>query len=81
MSLVTLEELKVWTGAVNVPDSILQSTLDEAESAILSEVGAPITEVEANSDARAIFYGEELRRAQRLLARRNATQVCTPPPG
>lgn len=77
MPYATLAELKDWTGATNVSDTILQACLDEAEVSLRTDVGiAPDDDdpIQSTLDALHVAHGETLRRAQRNLARRNSPE-------
>lgn len=74
--LVDIPTFRLWAGA-NVPgsvsDELVQMCLDEAESALVADVGCHIVDViAANLDAAPIGSGEVCRRAQNLLAKRNS---------
>jgi hypothetical protein len=49
--------------------------LDEAEAGIVADLGVGVTEIQSVAEAEAIAVGEELRRASRLLARRNSPEA------
>ena len=74
--LVTVSDFRTWAGASNVsaPDTVVQQCLDEAEASILADLYVTIDEILSLADATVTARGEELRRAQRLLARRNSPE-------
>lgn len=77
MSLVTVEEFRVWAGAnlpASVADVLIQECLDEAESGIVADTGSTVADIQANALALDVALGEEKRRANRLLARRNSPE-------
>lgn len=80
MTLVTIEQFRVWAGAATqtVPDELVQTCLDEAEAGIVADVfghdDGSITAILANPRAAAIALGDEMRRAANLLARRNSPE-------
>lgn len=75
-TLVTIAQFRAWSGAATstVPDSLIQQVLNEAEAGITVDIDSPIGEVLGNPAAHALASGEELRRASRLLARRNSPE-------
>ena len=73
-ALVTWDELAEWANAPAVPESILQSCVDEAEASLLADVDVRVTEITKNKAALAVAHGEVLRRGQRLLGRRNSPE-------
>jgi hypothetical protein len=66
----------MWSGAVaaTVPDDLILACVAEAETALAVEVGVPLDEMMGNSDAAWLAHGELMRRAARLLARRNTPE-------
>lgn len=77
MSLVTVPDFRTWAGAnvpASVPDALIKQCLDEAEAGIVADVGATVADIEQNLMALDIAVGEEKRRANRLLARRNSPE-------
>ncbi len=79
MSLVTVDQFRVWAGAATqtVPDELVQMCLDEAEAGIIADVLGPtgvIDTIVSNAKATAIAVGDEMRRAANLLARRNSPE-------
>lgn len=73
--LVTVPEFREWAGISDaVSDDVLAVSLDEAEAAIAADVGVPVADMIASADAVAVARGEELRRANRLLARKNSPE-------
>lgn len=77
MSLVTVAEFRIWAGAnlpSSVPDVLVQECLDEAEAGIVADIGATVAGIQANPQALDVALGEEKRRANRLLARRNSPE-------
>jgi hypothetical protein len=77
MTLVSVADFRAWSGAnipASVPDALIQDCLDEAEAGIAAETGAKIEDIGAHLLARAEAVGEEKRRANRLLARRNSPE-------
>jgi hypothetical protein len=75
--LVTVQQFREWAGAnvpQTVPDSLIDQILNESESAIAQETQQPLTAIQGNPAALAIATGEELRRASRLLSRRNSPE-------
>lgn len=75
--LVSVQQFRAYAGAnvpASVPDQLIQTVLDEAESGIAQETAQPLTAIQANAAALAIATGEELRRGSRLLARRNSPE-------
>ena len=72
--LVTVEEFQLWSGASNIPDSLIQSCLDEAEASLLADLGITVADIRADPEATGVAYNEEMRRAQRFLARRNSPE-------
>lgn len=79
MPLVTPEEFREWSGAnlpASVPDTLIADSLAEAEAALLAEVNlSSVAELAMNPAAEAIARGDEMRRASRLLARRNSPEA------
>lgn len=76
-ALATVPDFRAWSGAntpASVPDALIQNCLDEAESGIVADLGVGIETVALYAPAIAIAHGEELRRASRLLARRNSPE-------
>lgn len=75
-TLVSVEAFRAYAGAavMSVPDALIQQCLDEAESGLLIDVDTSLAEIEAFPEAVALATGEELRRASRLLARRNSPE-------
>lgn len=77
MSLVTVEQFRKWAGTqvpAQVPDVLIQQCLDEAEAGIAADCGTTIDAITADRAAAAVAVGEEQRRANRLLARRNSPE-------
>jgi hypothetical protein len=77
MSVVTVPDFRVWSGAntpASTPDAVIQSALDEAEAGLLAEVGATLGEITIHPHAISIAKGDEMRRASRLIARRNSPE-------
>jgi len=75
--LVSVPDFRVWAGAntpASISDDLIQTSLEEAESGIAAETGATIIDIQANASATAIARGDEMRRASRLLARRNSPE-------
>ena len=73
--LVEVDDFREWAGVgAQVSDDVIAATLDEAEAAIAWDVGETIATIVGNPDASAIAYGEELRRANRLLSRKNSPE-------
>jgi len=77
--LVTVAEFRLWTGSATatVPDPLLQFCLDEAEAGIVADLGVPVSEIETVPEARSLACGEEMRRASRLLSRRNSPEAVS----
>lgn len=71
------DEFRAWSGAgtASVPDSLIQACLDEAVSGLVADLGVDPALVAADPAAAAIAHGEILRRASRLLARRNSPEA------
>lgn len=72
----TAADFRAWSGAnlpATVPDALIQGVLDEAAAAVASEVGVAEA-VLWSGPAAPIATGEVLRRASRLLARRNSPE-------
>ena len=79
MALVSVSEFRSYAGAgvATVPDSLVQGCLDEAEAGLLADLGIDITVIydfPEPEEPIALARGEELRRASRLLARRNSPE-------
>jgi hypothetical protein len=76
MTLVTVEEFRAWSGAVpaSVSDALIQQCLSEAESGIIADTSVTVAEIEGSKLALDVAVGEERRRANRLLARRNSPE-------
>lgn len=77
MSVVTVADFRSWAGAnlpASVPDALIQECLDEAESGIAADTGATVDAIESEPLALDVLRGEEKRRANRLLARRNSPE-------
>lgn len=75
--LVDVPAFRLWAGAnipASVPGELIQTCLDEAESGLSTETGATIALIQTSPPATAIAVGDELRRASRLLARRNSPE-------
>jgi hypothetical protein len=73
--LVAVDEFRAWAGiGANVGDDVIKGVLAEAEAGIAADVGAPIYEITADESAAVIAHGEMLRRANRLLARKNSPE-------
>ena len=74
--LVSVAEFRTWSGAAtaSIPDSLIQDCLDEAEAGMLADVGTGMDDIQADSGAVTLARGEELRRASRLMARRNSPE-------
>ena len=75
--LVSVAEFRAWAGTnvpAQVPDALIAECLDEAEAGIVSEAGSPIDLIAAHPLAGAEATGEEKRRAQNLLAKRNSPE-------
>jgi len=77
--LVTVADFRLWSGAAtaSVPDELVQSCLDEAEAGLVADLGVPVTDIVAVPEAEALGFGEEMRRASRLLARRNSPEAVS----
>lgn len=77
--LASISDFRAFAGAAvsTVPDTLIQAVLDEAEAAIEVEVALPVDEILTSQSARNLAYGEELRRASRLLARRNSPEAIS----
>ena len=75
-TLVSVAEFRSYAGAAasTVPDSLVQGCLDEAEAGLTADLGIAITEITPSVQATSLARGEELRRASRLLARRNSPE-------
>jgi len=75
-TLVTVPQFREWTGAAsaNVSDTLIAACLDEAEAGICADLGLTVAEINAVDQAHDLAAGEELRRASRLLARRNSPE-------
>lgn len=76
--LVSVAQFREWSGAntpASVSDSLVQMSLDEAENALLTEAGTTIDTVLSSPAATAISKGDTMRRASRLLARRNSPEA------
>lgn len=74
--LVDVSTFREWAGISDaVSDVVLALTLDEAEAAIAADVGEPLQAIIANAAAANVARGEELRRANRLLARKNSPEA------
>ena len=77
MPLVTVDEFRSWAGAnlpSSVPDALVEECLREAEAGIIADTGATIADIQGDPSALDIALGEEKRRANRLLARRNSPE-------
>jgi len=77
-ALASVQDFRTWSGAnlpQSVPDSLIADSLDEAEAAIVTEVGAAIDIILADPHSLSIARGDELRRCSRLLARRNSPEA------
>ena len=74
--LVSVDEFRQWAGIspTSASDDVLAATLDEAEAGLAADVGDTLAAIMADQDAVAIGSGEVLRRANRLLARRNSPE-------
>ena len=75
--LVSVADFRQWAGTnipASVPDDLILDCLDEAEAGILAETGATIAAIQVNTLAVAEMVGEQKRRANRLLARRNSPE-------
>ena len=84
-SLVTVEAYRQWAGAstATVPDGVIQASLDEAENGMLIDVGITMSVLweqggvpcsPGSVSATSLATGEVMRRASRLLARRNSPE-------
>ena len=75
-ALVSVADFRSWAGASvsTVPDHLIQQCLDEAEAGIAVDIDSTIDQVQGEPRALALATGEELRRAGRLLARRNSPE-------
>lgn len=59
----------------NVPDTLIQACLDEAEAGLVADVlCGTVDRIITNIDANPIGVGEVRRRAQNLLGRRNSPE-------
>lgn len=75
MALISNDEFRAWVGHANLPDAVVGVVVAEAEASLLADLGLTDTsEIEANTQALAVATGEELRRAQRFLARKNSPE-------
>ena len=77
-TFVTVGMFRMWAGVNvpgSVPDVLILMCLDEAESALVADVGCGTVDViAANPEANPIGAGEVCRRAQNLLAKRNSPE-------
>jgi hypothetical protein len=76
-ALVGIESYRMWAGAnlpASTPDQVIDDALNEAESQLAAEVGADVDAIATDSKAVAVGRGDVLRRASRLLARRNSPE-------
>jgi hypothetical protein len=75
-TLIDIPTFRAWAGAGadSVPDVLVQLCLDEAESALVADVRAPVATITADPDAAVIARGDVLRRTANLLARRNSPE-------
>jgi hypothetical protein len=69
-------EFRAWAGAGSnsVTDTLVQGCLAEAVAGLAADLGEDPARVAAHPAAAAIAHGEILRRAARLLARRNSPE-------
>lgn len=76
--LVGEEEFRAWAGAnvpATVPGSLVAACLEEAEAALVADVGcSTVNDITSHPDAARIAYGDMLRRTSNLLARRNSPE-------
>jgi hypothetical protein len=75
--LVDITSYRTWAGASvgSVPDSLIQQSLDEAESGLVADVGCgTVDAIVVNLDANAVAVGEVQRRTNNLLAKRNSPE-------
>ena len=77
--LGTVAEFRLWSGSstATVPDALVQMCLDEAEAGIAADLSVPIPDIQLDPEALALAKGEEMRRASRLLARRNSPEAVS----
>jgi hypothetical protein len=77
--LISVANFREWTGAASgtVSDALIQACLDEAEAGLLADLGLQISDIQAVDQAHDLASGEELRRASRLLARRNSPEAIS----
>lgn len=75
-AIVSIADFRAWAGASvdMVPDSLIAATLDESEAGMTVDIGVTVGDILASPEATALAWGEEVRRASRLLARRNSPE-------
>ena len=78
-TLVSIAQFREWAGAATatVSDALIQACLDEAEAGLTADLGLQVTDLMAVDQAHDLAAGEELRRASRLLARRNSPEAIS----
>jgi len=77
--LVNVQQFRDWAGAAvsTVSDPLIQACLDEAEAGLCADLGLQVPDLQAVDQAHDLAVGEELRRASRLLARRNSPEAIS----
>lgn len=74
--LVTVDEMREYASiGTGTTDATIQAALDEAEAALVADVGVPsVGAIGIDPAASAIARGDEMRRAAHLLSRRNSPE-------
>jgi len=74
--LVQVDEFRQWAGVseTSASDQVIEQTIAEAEAGLAADVGEPLSDIMTVPEASAIGHGEVLRRANRLIARRNSPE-------
>lgn len=76
--LVDVPQFRSWAGAAvsTVPDDLIAGCIDEAEAGLGADLAlVDFTTITTNPAALPLAEGETLRRASRLLARRNSPEA------